>query len=164
MTCQSSSTRVATHFFFSIFLGLQLVEAAVHDSQTVAMSSHSTTSKNVFGRVLAPCSMAPMTGFYRNGFCETGPQDVGRHTVCAQVTSAFLSFTRDQGNDLTAPNPHSAFPGLQEGDRWCLCVDRWREVERNGEAPRVVLEATHERALDRAGLQLLKEYSTAQDE
>jgi uncharacterized protein (DUF2237 family) len=100
-----------------------------------------------------------MTGFYRDGFCETGPQDVGRHTVCAQVTSAFLDFTRDQGNDLSTANPRFGFPGLRDGDRWCLCADRWREAERNGVAPQVVLEATHERALDRAELPLLREHS-----
>jgi len=122
-------------------------------------SGSGSTSRNVLGGPLGPCSTAPKTGFYRNGYCETGPQDTGRHTVCAQVTSAFLAFTRERGNDLSRPNPPSAFPGLRDGDRWCLCVDRWREAEHGGVAPPVDLEATHERALDSAGLRLLQKYA-----
>src|SRR5690349_11154598 len=102
---------------------------------------------NVRGGALAPCSEAPQTGFYRNGCCDTGPEDTGMHTVCAVMTEAFLVFSREQGNDLSAPRPELGFPGLRPGDRWCLCVGRWREALAAGVAPPVVLAATHEEAL-----------------
>jgi len=102
---------------------------------------------NVLGSALAPCSEAPQTGFYRNGCCDTGPEDTGMHTVCAVMTEAFLVFSREQGNDLSAPRPELGFPGLRPGDRWCLCVGRWREALAAGVAPPVVLAATHEEAL-----------------
>lgn len=89
-----------------------------------------------------------MTGFYRNGFCQTGPQDTGSHTVCAQVTAEFLSFSQKIGNDLSTPRAEYGFPGLKPGDKWCVCVARWEEAFMAGVAPPVVLEATHERALD----------------
>jgi uncharacterized protein (DUF2237 family) len=105
-------------------------------------------SVNVLGEPLVPCSHAPMTGFYRDGCCETGPEDAGRHVVCAQVTESFLAFSRARGNDLMTPRPEFGFPGLAPGDRWCLCAERWREAALAGVAPPVVLSATHERALD----------------
>ena len=89
-----------------------------------------------------------MTGFYRDGFCQTGPQDTGSHTVCAQVTAEFLSFSKKIGNDLSTPRPEYGFPGLKSGDKWCVCVSRWEEAFMAGVAPPIVLEATHERALD----------------
>lgn len=105
-------------------------------------------SLNVFGEPLGSCSHAPMTGFYRDGCCETGPEDAGRHVVCAQVSEEFLAFSRARGNDLMTPRPEYGFPGLKPGDRWCLCAERWREAALAGVAPPVVLAATHERALD----------------
>jgi len=90
---------------------------------------------NVLGTPLEPCSLDPMTGFYRTGCCDTGPQDRGRHLICAQVTQAFLEFTQAQGNDLSTPAPHYDFPGLKPGDRWCLCVSRWQEAWTAGVAP-----------------------------
>ena len=89
-----------------------------------------------------------MTGFYRDGFCKTGPDDVGLHTVCIQATEDFLKFSRSRGNDLTTPVPEFDFPGLVAGDRWCLCVERWKEALEAGKAPPVVLEATHSSALE----------------
>ncbi len=102
---------------------------------------------NVLGSPLASCSESPLTGFYRNGCCDTGHEDTGMHTVCAVMTDAFLVFSKLAGNDLSTPHPGSGFPGLRAGDRWCLCVGRWREALAAGAAPLVVLEATHEEAL-----------------
>lgn len=103
---------------------------------------------NVVGGALLPCSSAPLTGFYRDGCCSTGPEDVGSHTVCAVMTEAFLVFSRSAGNDLSTPRPEWGFPGLQPGDRWCVCAARWLEAHRAGCAPPVVLGATHERSLE----------------
>ena len=115
-------------------------------------------AKNILGGALAQCSTAPMTGFYRDGYCHTGEADTGRHVVAAIVTDAFLAYTKAQGNDLQTPRPLYQFPGLKAGDRWCLCAIRWREAEEAGVAPPVVLEATHERALDYIPLETLKKY------
>ncbi len=103
--------------------------------------------KNVLGGTLAPCSHSPRTGFYRDGCCNTGPEDVGLHVVCAQMTAAFLDFSIAHGNDLVTPVPEHGFPGLQPGDRWCLCAARWREALDAGVAPPVILAATHEETL-----------------
>ncbi len=115
-----------------------------------------TESKNVLGQPLQQCGCNPMTGFYRDGFCQTGARDLGSHTVCAVMTEEFLAFTKKQGNDLSTPAPHFNFPGLKSGDRWCLCVSRWKEAYDAGVAPPVILEATHERALGVASLTELK--------
>ncbi|MEM7808638.1 MAG: DUF2237 domain-containing protein [Planctomycetota bacterium] len=114
------------------------------------------TAKNVLGGPLAVCGTDPKTGFYRDGCCETGPQDVGSHTVCAVVTEEFLAFTASRGNDLSTPRLEFRFPGLKPGDRWCLCSGRWREADEAGVAPPVVLEATHERALQAVDLDRLE--------
>jgi len=105
------------------------------------------TSRNVLGTPLEACSLDPMTGFYRDGRCRTGPEDVGCHSVCVRVTAAFLLFSRSRGNDLTTPRPEFGFPGLQEGDRWCLCAERWQEALLQDAAPQVVIQATDESAL-----------------
>ncbi|WP_293396158.1 DUF2237 domain-containing protein [Nevskia sp.] len=110
-------------------------------------SSSSGPALNVFGELLACCCTNPMTGFYRDGNCRTGPQDVGRHLVCTQVTTEFLSFSRSRGNDLSTPRPEYDFPGLKDGDRWCLCALRWLEAFEAGMAPPVLLAATHLKAL-----------------
>jgi uncharacterized protein (DUF2237 family) len=104
-------------------------------------------SLNVFGQRLITCSVAPMTGYYRNGCCDTGPDDLGKHTVCAVMTEEFLIFSKDVGNDLSTPRPSFGFSGLKPGDKWCLCVLRWKEAFDANCAPKVVLEATHENAL-----------------
>ena len=102
---------------------------------------------NVLGGPLAPCGQTPRTGFFRNGCCDTGPEDTGMHTVCAVMTDAFLVYSKLAGNDLSTARPEYGFPGLSAGDRWCLCVGRWREALVAGVAPPVVLAATHEEAL-----------------
>ena len=103
---------------------------------------------NVLGGPLETCSTAPMTGYFRDGCCRTDESDRGSHTLCAEVTAEFLAFSRARGNDLTTPVPAYGFPGLKPGDRWCLCVSRWKEAYLAGAAPRVYLVGTHERALD----------------
>lgn len=118
-----------------------------------------TTQRNVLGGPLAPCSLAPRTGFYRTGCCETGPDDLGVHSVCVVMTAEFLAFSKSRGNDLSTPNPQHGFPGLQPGDRWCLCALRWVEAHRAGAAPKVVLEATNEATLEYVKLSDLQEYA-----
>lgn len=103
--------------------------------------------RNVLGGELRPCSNAPLTGFFRTGCCETGPEDVGAHVVCARVTAEFLAFSRARGNDLSTPVPEAGFPGLSPGDQWCLCASRWKEALDAGAAPLVVLTATEQSAL-----------------
>jgi uncharacterized protein (DUF2237 family) len=116
-------------------------------------------AKNVLGGDLRICCVAPVTGFYRDGRCETGPMDVGTHVVCAQVTEEFLAFTRSRGNDLSTPRPQFQFPGLKGGDRWCLCASRWKEAYDAGVAPPIVLHATHEAMLQYVPLEELKQYA-----
>jgi uncharacterized protein (DUF2237 family) len=113
----------------------------------------------VFGEPLQSCSAAPKTGFYRNGCCDTGMDDVGSHTVCVVMTAEFLEFSRRSGNDLSTPMPEYGFPGLKAGDRWCLCAPRWQEAFEANQAPRVVLRATHESALDYCSLTDLKRFA-----
>ena len=112
---------------------------------------------NVLGGPLLPCSVAPLTGFFRDGCCNTGPEDLGLHVVCVEVTAEFLTFSRAAGNDLTTPMPHFRFPGLVPGDRWCVTARNWLAAYEAGAAAYVVLAATHERALDIVPLEALKE-------
>ena len=118
-----------------------------------------TQAKNVLGGPLAVCCTNPRTGFYRTGSCETGPEDLGSHTVCAEMTAEFLEFTRSRGNDLSTPLPAYGFPGLKPGDKWCLCAARWKEAADAGVAPPVILAATHERALDVVDLDELRAHA-----
>jgi uncharacterized protein (DUF2237 family) len=106
-----------------------------------------SSARNVLGGTLATCCEDPLTGFYRDGVCHTGPQDVGSHTVCARMSHEFLEYSTQHGNDLVTPQPEFGFPGLRAGDRWCLCVARWREALEAGVAPKVILASTHEKAL-----------------
>jgi uncharacterized protein (DUF2237 family) len=115
-------------------------------------------AKNVLGGTLLPCSVAPLTGFFRDGCCNTGPHDLGLHVVCAQVTADFLEFSKASGNDLSTPRPDYGFAGLNPGDRWCLCAARWEEARLAGHAPPVLLEATHEAALMVCDLAHLREH------
>ena len=112
--------------------------------------------KNVLGETLETCCESPMTGFYRTGCCETGPGDKGLHVVCAQLTREFLRYSKANGNDLSTPRPEFDFPGLKPGDRWCLCVARWKEAFEAGVAPPVVLSATHISALEFVSLEELQ--------
>jgi uncharacterized protein (DUF2237 family) len=114
---------------------------------------------NVLGGPLESCCMHPRTGFYRDGYCRTGPGDVGLHTVCVEVTGEFLEFSRLRGNDLSTPAPEYEFPGLAAGDRWCLCVTRWREALQAGMAPRVHLAASHISVLEFVDLEELQEHA-----
>lgn len=114
---------------------------------------------NVFGEPLQSCSDDPLTGFYRDGCCNTSDADIGQHTVCVQISTAFLEYSRFRGNDLSTPIEEFGFPGLQEGDRWCLCAQRWLEAYEQDMAPRIYLMATHQRATDIIPLTLLKEYA-----
>ena len=116
-------------------------------------------SINVLGGVLEPCSTSPVTGFYRDGCCNTGREDVGLHTVCAVMTTEFLAFSKASGNDLSTPMPQYGFAGLTPGDRWCLCASRWKEALDAGAAPLVVLEATHAVTLHVVSLEALKRYA-----
>lgn len=115
--------------------------------------------RNVFGEPLAVCSDSPLTGYFRDGCCNTSPQDFGSHTVCVVMTDDFLAFSKAAGNDLSTPQPEYEFPGLKAGDRWCLCAARWRQAFEAGMAPRVVLSATHERALEIVALKDLKRFA-----
>ena len=115
--------------------------------------------QNVLGGDLIPCSMDPLTGFYRTGCCDTGPEDQGSHTVCIIATESFLAFSRSVGNDLSTPMPQWGFPGVKPGDRWCLCAPRWQEALEAGVAPQVILEATHEGALEYAAISDLKAHA-----
>jgi len=116
-----------------------------------------TRARNVLGEPLETCGTDPLTGFHRDGCCVADPADPGLHVVCARVTADFLRFSRERGNDLVTPRP--GFPGLRPGDRWCLCVARWREAMAAGKAPRIVLRATHEAALRFVTLDELKRYA-----
>ena len=116
-------------------------------------------SLNVFGEELQSCSEEPMTGFFRDGCCNTSDDDVGSHTMCVEVTDAFLQYSRFRGNDLSTPMPAYGFPGLKEGDRWCLCASRWLEAYQQEMAPRVFLQRTHQRALEIVPLEVLREYA-----
>lgn len=116
-------------------------------------------AKNVLGTELQVCCTAPMTGFYRNGRCDTGPGDHGLHVVCAEMTAEFLVFSQARGNDLSTPVPEYDFPGLKPGDRWCLCAARWKEAFDAGIAPPVILEATHISTLEFASLDELQQHA-----
>lgn len=114
--------------------------------------------ENVLGKDLKPCCLDPITGFYRDGFCRTDVNDFGVHTICVIVSDEFLEFSQKQGNDLITPNLEFDFPGLKEGDKWCLCISRWVEALKHEVAPPVVLESSHKRCLEYVPLNVLKEY------
>jgi uncharacterized protein len=122
-------------------------------------NGHQPKPKNVLGTELKCCCLKPLTGFYRDGFCKTGVDDRGRHTVCAYVTEDFLEFSKAAGNDLSTPRPEFDFVGLKDGDKWCLCAMRWKEAFDAGVAPKIILESTHEATLRYASLAELKEHA-----
>ena len=117
--------------------------------------------RNVIGGDLLACSFSPLTGFYRDGCCKTGPDDVGTHVVCTEMDEEFLAFSKSRGNDLSTPRPEYRFAGLKPGDRWCLCALRWKEAFDAGMAPHVVLAATNEKVLEFVPLEHLKEYAAS---
>jgi uncharacterized protein len=134
--------------------------SGVHDCGT---SVERAPDLNVVGGSLVACSTDPLTGFYRDGCCATGREDVGSHTVCSMLTEEFLEFSRLAGNDLSTPRPEWGFPGLSTGDRWCVCAERWLEAHRAGCAPPVVLGATHARALEVIPIETLTEHAFQPD-
>lgn len=115
--------------------------------------------KNVLGTNLKPCSLEPLTGFHRDGYCNCGPEDPGQHLVCIAVDETFLAFSKAQGNDLSTSRPEYGFQGLKPGDQWCLCLLRWLEALALGQAPAIDLEATHERVLEQVSLEVLQQYA-----
>ena len=123
------------------------------------MSEPQRPARNVLGGTLTICSIKPMTGFFRDGCCNTGPQDRGSHTVCVVLTAEFLAFSAKAGNDLSTPMPEYGFPGLKPGERWCLCAPRWQQALEGEAAPKVVLAATHEGALEHCKLADLKKFA-----
>jgi hypothetical protein len=121
-------------------------------------NGHRPKPKNVLGTELKCCCLKPLTGFYRDGYCKTGAEDRGSHTICIRVTDEFLAFSKSRGNDLSTPRPEFQFPGLVDGDKWCLVAMRWQEALEAGAAPDVILEATHEAALQFVSLEDLRKY------
>lgn len=122
-------------------------------------NGHYPKPRNVLGGELKSCCTDPMTGFYRDGYCNTGPDDHGRHTVCIVATDEFLAYSKSVGNDLSTPMPQYDFPGVKDGDKWCLCVTRWQQALEDDMAPLVDLEATHQSALDVVRLEDLQRYA-----
>lgn len=116
-------------------------------------------AKNVLGTTLIPCSVDPITGFYRDGYCKTFNNDSGEHIICSEVTDRFLNFSKSRGNDLSTAVPEYNFDGLKEGDRWCLCADRWLEALQFNMAPKILLESTHSKMLEKIDFNILKKYS-----
>lgn len=144
-------------------IGLALLFCLGMFNMSIAMAqttfkNKKTMLKNVLGTKLQACCFEPKTGFYRDGYCKTGEEDTGTHVVCAIMTEEFLRFTKSKGNDLSTPISYYQFPGLKPGDKWCLCVLRWREAYKADVAPQVVLEATHEKALKSVTFEMLLEH------
>lgn len=140
-----------------------MLAAPIHRAKPDALDGTSVQcqpmAKNVLGKDLQPCSVDPVTGWLRDGCCNTGPGDEGLHLVCVRVTAEFLAFSKAVGNDLSTPMPQYHFPGLRPGDQWCLCMSRWVQAFDAGVAPKVVLEATHISALEFVSLEQLQEYA-----
>lgn len=128
------------------------------------MSIRMEPSVNVLGGRLSPCSRDPLTGFFRTGTCDTCSEDSGSHTVCAQMTAEFLAYSKYLGNDLSTPRPEYAFPGLKPGDQWCLCAARFLQAHQEGVAPRIMLRATHQRALEIVPIEVLQRYAVDFDQ
>lgn len=127
------------------------------------MGFKKAASLNVFGKTLEPCSLDPLTGFFRNGACETCAEDRGSHTVCCIMTAEFLAFSKYVGNDLSTPRPEYGFGGLNPGDGWCVCASRWMQAAEEGAAPLVNLAATHKRALEVVPLEMLEAHAAQED-
>lgn len=126
-------------------------------------NGHYPKPRNVLGGTLESCCTDPMTGFYRDGYCRTGADDTGRHTVCILATDEFLAYSKSVGNDLSTPMPQYAFPGVKEGDKWCLCMLRWKQALDDGMAPQVVLASTHESALTVVSIEDLRRHAATDD-
>ena len=155
--CDRLSKRIAVIKFCAVPVSLQFWgrQSVLRDERGNG-GRRPVPARNVLGEPLEICSFKPMTGFYRDGCCNTGQEDVGSHTVCAVMTAEFLAYSKSCGNDLSTPVQEFGFPGLKPGDRWCLCAPRWQEAFEASQAPRVVLRATHEGALSSCKLADLK--------
>jgi uncharacterized protein (DUF2237 family) len=138
---------------------VRILSVAIARAFSLTYHFHMSTASNVLGTPLQSCSTKPLTGFFRTGCCDTGADDVGLHLVCCKMTGEFLAFSRSRGNDLMTPNPQWGFPGLKAGDRWCLCVERWKEAHAAKVAPPVVLEATHISTLEFVDLEDLQAHA-----
>lgn len=157
--------RLFNYFIFFLISSFFIVACFGKENENCQVMFEESEQKvdalNVFGEPLALCCMDPKTGFYRNGFCQTGRDDYGTHIVCARMTDEFLQYSKTQGNDLITPNPDFHFPGLKAGDHWCLCISRWLEAVEVGVAPPVNLAATHQNALKYCSKDLLSLHSIA---
>ncbi|HKL03632.1 MAG TPA: DUF2237 domain-containing protein [Cryomorphaceae bacterium] len=140
-------------------LTLALITSGLNAQERMETNPEKIPSLNVFGEKLIPCSTDPLTGYFRDGCCSTGPTDRGTHTVCAVMTAEFLEFSKSQGNDLITPLPAYRFPGLKPDDKWCLCILRWEEARKAGVAPKVLLEATHEKSIEYVPLETLVKFA-----
>jgi len=137
-----------------------IVRISSKNSNNMSIHPNPTINRlNVLGKPLASCCYLPITGYFRNGFCHTAPTDIGQHTMCALMTSEFLNFSQQTGNDLITPIPEVDFPGLQPGDFWCICVTRWVDAYELGKAPPIKLEACHQAVLSYVPLDILMEYA-----
>lgn len=147
----------------SVLFILICANLSAQQSTTTMSQSNGTPeyvkAKNVLGGKLQSCCFEPLTGYFRDGYCRTDLSDRGTHTVCAIVTKEFLEYTKSKGNDLSTPFPQFNFPGLKPGDKWCLCASRWLEAYHAGAAPKILLEATHEKTLSIVGIEILKAHS-----
>jgi len=150
-------SRKISGFLFVLFFASALALIFINFTQ----SNFSTMSAtlNVYGKPIEMCCSDPVTGFYRDGKCITGPDDYGTHIVCAKVTTEFLEYSKSKGNDLITCRPEYSFPGLKDGDCWCLCISRWLEAKQNGVAPPINLKATHQKALEYVDIETLEGYS-----
>ena len=146
---------------FLIFLSFIFFSCKA-DYQNSNESQSTSTQFNVFNKPLTLCSTSPVTGYYRNGFCESGDEDLGVHTVCVKLSKDFLQFSLENGNDLISPNFKSHFPGLKPGDKWCVCAERWSEADDAGKAPKVILESSHIKTLQYVKRQKLEKFGLPQ--
>lgn len=163
LSCAAAAMGVGVAFAAALVLqrrapAMRPARGAVRAS-AAAGAAASSRPRSVAGGELRQCCLQPRTGFYRDGYCQTGPEDLGRHTVCAEVTAEFLEFSKARGNDLMTPAPAYGFPGLKPGDKWCLCASRWKEAFDAGVAPKVYLEATHEKTLEFVSLEDLRRHA-----
>lgn len=145
-------------YVYLLFILTNLAMAQTNLNGQNGQTAHPKIAKNVLGSPLTACCFEPLTGYFRDGYCNTNASDYGTHTVCAVMTKEFLAYTLSKGNDLSTPKPIYNFPGLKPGDKWCLCALRWYEAYKAGVAPKLILEATHQKTLAYVPLEVLKEY------
>jgi len=157
-SCSNNMKTLFSFIFAFISIGFFAQQSKYHMSNSNGTSTQ-TKAKNVLGSDLESCCFEPLTGYFRDGYCRTDWMDSGTHTVCAIMTEDFLTYTKSKGNDLSTPFPQFNFPGLNVGDKWCLCASRWLEAHHAGHAPNVNLNATHEKTLSIVDVEILKTYA-----